>query len=371
MNIAIYVDYFLPASETFIFDQIEILSQRHNVTVICKELDSSGKTPIHVNAYNILPKRFSYRIYKYLFRKQWYKLSSIWISFFLAKFIRSKHFDLVICHFLTNTLDFKHVTLKRPLMVIVHGYDGSQFLKSKKSQEAVSTLIDKEKMEFYFVSQNLKRIAQSYCSNLDGKTIFLGTKLWSRNFTFPDLQNEIHICQISRLVPKKGVDIAIKAIKMLLENNDLSCEVKFTIIGSGPYEEILKESSRPYLDKNIFFIGEVPHEHALKILETTQIYLQPSIVAQDGDSEGLSISLLEAIAMDRWIISTLNSGVSEILHPGDNVENIFICGPNPQEISTILKENMVRFLSRPSITVLKSKLSNQNQIQIIQSYGNL
>ncbi|MCB0647532.1 MAG: glycosyltransferase [Saprospiraceae bacterium] len=371
MNIAIYVDYFLPASETFIFDQIELLSTSHNVTVICKELNLEIKSSNSYGVQNLFRKRFYYRVYKFLYRKQWYKLSSKWISFFLTKYLRPGHYDVIICHFLTNALDFMHIKLKSPLMVIIHGYDGSQFLKSKKNQEVVNNIIEQKRIEYYFVSKNLKRLAQSYCPKLDGNTIFLGSKIWNRSFNFPDHQSEVHICQISRLVPKKGVDIAILAVKILLEIKDLPYVIKFKIIGSGPYEKELKSLATPYLNKNIFFEGELPHEQTLNILETAQIYLQPSIVAKDGDSDGLSISLIEAIVMDRWIISTQNSGVTELLDSVGTAENIFVCEPNPMEISAILQENIARFLMRPTNTIQKSNLSNHNQMQIIQSYGNL
>lgn len=368
MNIAIYLDYFLPVSETFIFDQIEILSEHHNITVICKELDSSRKTAILNNVYNILPKRYSYRIYKYFFRRQWYKLSSIWISLFLAKSIRSNHFDLVICHFLTNALDFKYIKLKCPLMVFVHGYDGSQFLKSTKNQKAVNKIIGKDKQEFYFVSNSLKKIAQSHCPRLSGETIFLGTKLWKNKFTFKHHPTNIYICQISRLVSKKGIDISIKAIKILIDQYKPSIDIKFTIVGSGPLIEELKYLAEPYLNKNIYFIGEVEHKVALEILESSQIYIQPSKIAEDGDSDGLSISLLEAIAMDRWVITTPNSGAEELLQNNDKPENIYISEPIPANIAQYLYENRAKFINRPTRTLDKNKLSNYKQIQVIESY---
>jgi colanic acid/amylovoran biosynthesis glycosyltransferase len=48
-------------------------------------------------------------------------------------------------------------------------------------------------------------------------------------------------------------------------------------------------------------------------LRDTDICLQPSVTASDGDMEGIPVSLMEAMAMGLLVVSTRHSGIPELI----------------------------------------------------------
>ena len=54
----------------------------------------------------------------------------------------------------------------------------------------------------------------------------------------------------------------------------------------------------------------------MKILSNSDILLAPSITAHDKDQEGIPVVLMETMAMGLPIISTLHSGIPELVQDG-------------------------------------------------------
>ena len=126
-----------------------------------------------------------------------------------------------------------------------------------------------------------------------------------------------------RLVSWKGFDKLIEIMPELLKEIP---DAKLLIIGSGPEEENLKSKiSRPQrqsaamagaanlkIKENVFLVGQVSHDKALKYLKTGDIF-----VLNTG-YEGFSHFLLEAMAMEIPIITTNVGGNPELIENGKN-----------------------------------------------------
>ena len=63
----------------------------------------------------------------------------------------------------------------------------------------------------------------------------------------------------------------------------------------------------------VVFHGGKEHEDVLKIMADSHILLAPSVTAGDGDKEGLPVCIMEAMAMGVPVISTLHSGIPELV----------------------------------------------------------
>ena len=55
-----------------------------------------------------------------------------------------------------------------------------------------------------------------------------------------------------------------------------------------------------------------------KYYKKTNVYLQHSVSPPSGDSEGLPISIMEAMAMNLPVVSTFHSGIPELVENGVN-----------------------------------------------------
>lgn len=112
---------------------------------------------------------------------------------------------------------------------------------------------------------------------------------------------------VTRLFQKKGVDVLIKATRMLKEAGQNLCTV---IVGEGPLrEEYMKLARAEGIEAQIKFLGfrnDVP-----RILAALEVFVLPSLW------EGNSIALLEAMAAAKPIIATRAGGNPEAITEGE------------------------------------------------------
>jgi colanic acid/amylovoran biosynthesis glycosyltransferase len=85
------------------------------------------------------------------------------------------------------------------------------------------------------------------------------------------------------------------------------------IIGDGPLLDRLKELSKGL---NIKFLGELDHQNVLKEISSGSIFILPCINSKDGDSEGIPVSIMEAMANNIPVISTTHAGIPQLIQNG-------------------------------------------------------
>ncbi|MBA4167036.1 MAG: glycosyltransferase family 4 protein [Chitinophagaceae bacterium] len=109
---------------------------------------------------------------------------------------------------------------------------------------------------------------------------------------------------------RKGI---FDLLKVLWMNKDVfSGQFTLTIGGNGEVERLKEAIRNNHLDKQVNFVGWIVGEQKRQLLDECDIYILPSY------NEGLPISILEAMAHGKPIISTSIGGIPEIVHPGHN-----------------------------------------------------
>lgn len=119
------------------------------------------------------------------------------------------------------------------------------------------------------------------------------------------------IVTVSRLVPKNGIDILIKAFKILnCKLKTVNC--KLVLIGDGEQKEklVLLAKELGIFDK-VIFVGSVSHAELPKYLKIADVFVRPS------RSEGLGSAFLEAMAAGTPIIGTKVGGIPDFLKDGE------------------------------------------------------
>jgi len=108
----------------------------------------------------------------------------------------------------------------------------------------------------------------------------------------------------------KGVKYLIQAMKSIIQQDP---KIKLMLVGDGEEKQSLKALSKELnIEKNIKFVGEVPHKNISEYLAAADIFVLPSL------SEGFSIVVLEAMASGLPIVATNVKGVPEIVKNGVN-----------------------------------------------------
>lgn len=114
-------------------------------------------------------------------------------------------------------------------------------------------------------------------------------------------------------VPKKGHSYLVEAIALLSERG---LHATAHLVGEGPLMGEIKDLVRARkLEASIRFVGAVPHSCLLGIMSPSScdVVVLPSIVTEDGEKEGIPMSLIEAMAVGTPVVGTDCGGITELL----------------------------------------------------------
>ncbi len=113
------------------------------------------------------------------------------------------------------------------------------------------------------------------------------------------------ILSVGRLVPNKGIQVLVRAAPAVLAEHD----VEFLVIGRGPMLAELESLARKEGVREAFsFLGLVPS--VSDMLQTCDVFVRPSM------TEGMPLTVLEAMACGVPVVATSVAGTSEIVHQG-------------------------------------------------------
>jgi len=144
--------------------------------------------------------------------------------------------------------------------------------------------------------------------------------------SFNVLPQEIIIITVASLLENKGHRVLLKALSLL---GDQKSRVKCWIVGQGPMEEELKEYARELnLDSKIIFWGE--RHDVPQLLTASDIFVLASI-----QREGLSISVLEALAYQVPVIATKVGGIPEVIE--DCVNGLLLAPNEPDALAAAIE----------------------------------
>lgn len=130
----------------------------------------------------------------------------------------------------------------------------------------------------------------------------------ARFYPGPPAEGPLRILIVARLISRKGIPWLIEAVKYLEEEG-----VELTIAGDGNQREALDALVQELgLEDRVTFLGVVGHEDLPAIYREHHIFVLPSL------NEGMSNTVLEAMASGLPILMTDTGGARETVEPGRN-----------------------------------------------------
>ena len=164
------------------------------------------------------------------------------------------------------------------------------------------------------------------------------------------LKSEILVGTAARLAPQKGIEDFLEAAKLVLQQKK-NKRIKFFIAGEGPLREKLeKQAVKLGLKENVFFLGHV--EDMPGYLSSLDIFVLPS------RHEGLSITLLEALAARRPVVATKTGGIPEIVVHG--VTGYLVPPAQPLPLAEGIERLNKDFKLRSSLALKGQKMVKEN-----------
>lgn len=119
---------------------------------------------------------------------------------------------------------------------------------------------------------------------------------------------------VGRLVRRKGVDVLLRAAKLL--EGDSRLHVR--IVGGGPEKPSLeREAQRLTLGDRVTFEGVVDSARVDVLFGECDALVLPAIVTETGETEGLGVVLIEAMGYGKPVIASAAGGIVDIVQDGE------------------------------------------------------
>lgn len=137
----------------------------------------------------------------------------------------------------------------------------------------------------------------------------------------------------ARMVEKKGLDTLVAAIGVLVaEGRD---DVRLEIIGDGPDRAALEaQIAQLGLGDRVILRGGQPPSEVRATLARAQVFALPAREARDGDTDGLPVALLEAMAHGVAVVATPIAGLPEAVIDGET--GLLVAPDDPRALAAAI-----------------------------------
>lgn len=119
---------------------------------------------------------------------------------------------------------------------------------------------------------------------------------------------------VASLRPYKGHMVLLEACRLLQEKGGaFRCE----LVGEGPLRpELERRIAELGLRDMVKLAGALPQNQVARRLGRSSVFVLPSVVAPDGQMEGIPVALMEAMAAGRPVVASDLSGIPELVQDG-------------------------------------------------------
>jgi glycosyltransferase involved in cell wall biosynthesis len=281
----------------------------------------------------------------------------------IKEFLQEQNVQAILSEFGTQTYRLARIAdeLGVPLIGYFRGSDATSELRKKRRIRAYQSIIPHTR-GFIAVSQYLfdnlakhgVKHPRSYVipSGVDVRTFMPAEKVRGR------------CVAVGRMVEKKAPLLTLRAFN---ETANIYPWVSLEMIGDGP----MLDACRDYvtsqgLTGRVVLRGAQPHEEVKKALERAEIFLQHSVIGQDGNAEGLPTAIQEAMSCGLAIVSTRHAGIPEAVREGDNgllVEEFDIKGYASALKSLIENQSELTRMMKRSRSLAENEFDNQRLLK--------
>jgi glycosyltransferase involved in cell wall biosynthesis len=121
---------------------------------------------------------------------------------------------------------------------------------------------------------------------------------------------------VAALKPYKGLPVLLDACRLLA---DRGVAFRCDVVGDGPLRsELERRIAELGLAGTVTLLGAQPQHEVTRRFGESSIFVLPSIVAPDGQMEGIPVALMEAMAAGRPVVASALSGIPELVEDGVN-----------------------------------------------------
>jgi colanic acid/amylovoran biosynthesis glycosyltransferase len=309
MNLCITRSNKYSYSETFIDNQIKELQP--------KILLYEGWYPsIKTNHKSFLPFPLNLLIVRGTLRNLFPSLYHKFYNYFLSKYLTNHKIDTLLANYGPMGVALSDACKRSNIKLFVHfhGFDAAEYKTLKKYQEDYKILFQRA-TGIIVVSNDMKEQIINLGANSEkihlnpyGVDIdkFAPTDSTKKNIAF---------VSVGRFTAKKAPKLTIRAFAKVLKTIP---NAKLIMIGDGEeWEESKKLAQEINIAESIHFQGRKSPQEISETLQNAKVFIQHSLRAENGDSEGTPNTILEASATGLPIVSTRHAGIKDAVVHGE------------------------------------------------------
>jgi glycosyltransferase involved in cell wall biosynthesis len=206
---------------------------------------------------------------------------------------RARNWDLAIAHWLVPSA-IAALPTRVPLLAIGHGGDVHTLARLHLLHPTMLLLLARG-ARVAFVSEHLRVLAVAPDAIVQPMGIDVA------HFSSLPRTPTDYTLVLARLVPVKGVDVAIAAARQ--------SGTRLIIAGEGPERANLERAARGF---PIEFVGEVDAQRRDQLLQRARVVWIPSRILANGRTEGSPVVAFEALAAGVPVIASRVGGLADL-----------------------------------------------------------
>lgn len=126
--------------------------------------------------------------------------------------------------------------------------------------------------------------------------------------------NPIRILCVAGLRESKGHEVLLRALEIPFPSRN----IHLSLVGDGPRRGALEGLVADLgLEAHVSFTGNLTEEEVGLAMREADLFVLPSVVARNGDMEGIPVALMEAMASGLPVIASDLSGIPELVRDGE------------------------------------------------------
>lgn len=310
MSILVFVRYYPARSETFVRRQAERLS----AAVMCERFypESYASMGLTGKVYEIGGKSSVFDSYCKA-RGALGLLSDIWSPSqrkAAKRILREVRPRAVLAHYGPNAIKIASLCKRQGIRLFVHfhGYDASSLLRNSSYLSNITKVL-KFSAGAVVVSDAMATTIRGLVEGEKVHVIPCGVDLdiFANGTTVGKEPGTCRFLMVGRLVEKKAPLISIRAFEACA---DVVPDCELRIIGFGPLRQAIDEhiAGSRHREK-IHMLGSKDFSEVRREMLAADVFVQHSVTASDGNTEGWPISIAEAAAAGLPIVSTRHAGI--------------------------------------------------------------
>lgn len=255
------------------------------------------------------------------------------------KFVKEHKLSLIHAHhgqLGILLLPFKEQT-GLPMVTSIRGRDGTLADQHFSYLDNMKILFERTEL-FLPVCQYLAdQIIEWGCPPEKIKVLYGGVNLEQFQYRTPEITGSQNILSIGRLVEKKGHHILMQAFAKIRSKFP---NATLTVIGRGPMEnQLISLANQLQLGGSFKLLQHLPKEKVYEHMTKADLFCAASLVASNGDVEGIPNTVKEAMATGLPVISTTHAGIPELVT--HNVDGFLVPENNVDELALGLEHMLL------------------------------